>query len=100
MSTTKDKNKINYRGVGWEAAIREAEKQIYDANKASLRLKESIAIFKKKLKTGEPWPGEAQNERRESTIMIIRQARRLLGRMELFGKATVRGGLLTWNKAG
>jgi hypothetical protein len=44
--------------IGWKTAIRDAKAGIFQAKARIRELQKSIRTFEKKLKHGEPWPGE------------------------------------------
>jgi phage shock protein A len=46
----------------WKQAIRDAEVEIKKAKRRIACLRESIRIFEKKAKTGEPWPNEPSTQ--------------------------------------
>jgi len=54
--TKKDKNS------GWTVAVRDARRQIEEAKARIVHLERSVVIFERKLKDGEPWPGEAATQ--------------------------------------
>ena len=56
MSSTKLSNR---QSIGWDAAIKDAEKRI-------LKLRRAIEVFRKQRDIGEPWPGVQELDRKES----------------------------------
>jgi hypothetical protein len=60
----KDK-KIDNFVPGWERALQEAERQILMHRRSIVQLRGSVEIFKRKIATGEPWPGQVQESDRK-----------------------------------
>jgi phage shock protein A len=58
----KDKNK-DKNFIGWQLAVREAKRQIAEAQIHIRQLRESVRICERKLRSGEPWPGEKQPQK-------------------------------------
>ncbi len=42
---------------GWESAIYEANRQIREAKNRINSLEKSVNVFRRKIESGEPWPG-------------------------------------------
>ena len=57
MSTTKLLDNLLDNYVGWEAAIADATTQALEAEKTATRMRATAAVLKKKMESGEPWPG-------------------------------------------
>lgn len=55
--TRKKLHKDEMASTGWEAAIAEAEGQIYAAQRKIAGLRQSIMVFKQRMNAGSPWPG-------------------------------------------
>ncbi len=60
----KDKTVDKY-GSGWEAALREAERQIQAHKRSIVQLRGAVGIFKSKIASGEPWPRPVQESDRK-----------------------------------
>jgi hypothetical protein len=43
---------------GWEAALADAEQQMFDAERRAARLKATASVIRKMIANGEPWPGK------------------------------------------
>lgn len=57
----KDKN-IDKKVSGWELARRAALRDIAQGQEHIRKLRQSVAIFERKIESGEPWPGEQEGE--------------------------------------
>lgn len=57
------KNEVNSKVHGWSEALVDAERQFKKAKKSGLKhqLSEAIAIIKRKIEAGEPWPGASNS---------------------------------------
>ena len=56
-------NILSHHGdSGWDLAIAEAQRQIFDAEQRIENLRLSVASFEDFKKRGEPWPGTVESD--------------------------------------
>jgi hypothetical protein len=59
MSRKKDKKIDKISGAGWQAALADARRNLFESQQRVRALQRSIGIIEEKIQAGEPWPGTA-----------------------------------------